>query len=589
MQLSSDKIIKFILFLTLAAVFILPQLNNIHYDPLPQFWAEMTVAWLTLALFVLVVMFLPKISLPPIIFPLLIFAIYLSIQQFWVKIDFIGLSYIASLEFCLCILAAISLNSLSNIYGKKTVITIIAYSFLLGAILQTIIGFIQYTGTYRYFNNLIFYDSLHPTTNIFGHFGQRNHYCDYISIAIFGLIYLFTTKKVKSAIFVPILVWLVFSLTIAASRSVFIYFFSAFILCGLFYFFDHNSTLKRNIFITLTTTSLFLVAFEYTYPLLEQIFLHHPQINSGIERIASDYSASGITGRRLVEWQKAWLIFIKNPIFGYGFNEFSKQSVLLQHLFPHVPENDGLFTNCHNLILQLLAETGIIGTIILSSGIGYAIYLLARNQTVEDLIILCMFFTIFLHSMVEYPLWYIYFLAPLVMFLALTKSSFTLKNNTMIVLTGAPIVFIIYLMVQGSIIFSTLVYYNDPPDNSPDFRTQAIYLKNLAATNVLWRYPAYYALDNYINVDDANTNKTFSLKNQLKFEEEFTGFHPYPDNLIKLAKLNWILGNKNLALEQVNLALVAYPVYQSSYIKSLTEKHGKYAPLLKIAQNYSYN
>lgn len=590
MQFSLDKntIIKFLLFLGLATILILPQLNNVHYDPLPQFWAEMTVAWTSIALFILVVIFLKEISLPPIIFPLLIFALYLSIQQFFTKIDFIGLSYIASLEIFLCVLAAISINSLQHEYGKVAITSTIAYAFLLGSILQSIIGFIQYTGTYHYFGNLIFYDGAHPTTNIFGHFGQRNHYCDYISIAIFGLIYLFNTKKIKLALFTPILVWLTFSITIAASRSVFIYFFIACIISGLFYFFSNRSRIPRNIFITILATSIFLVAFEYAYPMLEHMLSHHQQINSGIERITSDYSTTGVTGRRLVEWQKAWLVFKANPLFGYGLNEFSQQSVLLQHLFPHVPENDGLFTNCHNLVLQLLAETGLIGTFITLSGILYSIYLLSKSGKIEDLVILCMFFTIFAHSMVEYPLWYIYFLVPFTMFLATTKSSLKISSNVAIICSGIPIVFIVYLMVKSSIIFSTIVYYNDPPDTISDFRTQAMYLKNLATSNVLWAYPASYSLDNYMNIDDANTNKTFSIKNQLAFEEKFTEFHPYPDNLIKLARLNWILGNKEIAKDQVYLALIAYPVYQSSYIKSLTEKHGKYAALLKIAKDYSY-
>lgn len=587
-SLDKNRIKELILFWALASILILPQLNNVHYDPLPQFWAEMTVAWTTLILFILIILFFKEISLPPIIFPVAIFAIYLSIQQFFVKIDFVGLSYIASSEFFLCIIAAISINSLLEKYGKEKIFSVIAYAFTIGAILQSIIGFIQYTGTYKHFGSLIFYDSAHPTTNIFGHFGQRNHYCDYISIAIFGLIYLFNTKKIKLGLFMPILFWLIFSMTIAASRSVFIYFFIAAIISGAFYALNRNSQIYRNIFITIITVSAFLIAFEYAYPLLEHIFSKHQQINSGIERITSDYSASGVTGRRLVEWKKAWIVFKENPILGYGLNEFSKKSIMLQYLFPNAPENDGLFTNCHNLILQLLAETGILGTTILLAGMLYSLYFLVKSREIEDLFILCMFFTIFAHSMVEYPLWYTYFLIPFVMFLAMGKSSYKISSNVAIMISGIPLILIIYLIINGSIIFNTIVYYNDAPDNISDFKDQSSYLKNLASSNILWTYPAYYSLDNYMNVDDTSTNKTFSIKSQLEFEEKFTGFHPYPDNLIKLAKLNWILGNKEIAENQVKLALVSYPVYQKSYISSLTEKHGKYDPLLKIAKDYSY-
>ena len=143
-------------------------------------------------------------------------------------------------------------------------------------------------------------------------------------------------------------------------------------------------------------------------------------------------------------------------------------------------------------------------------------------------------------------------------------------------------------MISSSIIFNTLVNYNDNPDDAGDFRTQSKYLYNLAQNNTLWSYPAYYALDNYINVDDNNTNSNFSIKKQLIIENIFTGFHPYPDNIIKQAKLNWILGNKDLAITQVKSALIAYPVYQKNFIKSLTENHGKYDELLKIAKDYSY-
>ena len=162
-----------------------------------------------------------------------------------------------------------------------------------------------------------------------------------------------------------------------------------------------------------------------------------------------------------------------------------------------------------------------------------------------------MFFTIFAHSMLEYPLWYLYFLIPFVMFLATSGKTYKISSNIIIAITGIPLILLVYLLIQSSLIFNTLVYYNDAPDNISDYRTQAKYLNNLATTNILFAYPAYYSLDNYINVDDANTNQTFSIRKQLAFENKFTGFHPYPDNIIKQAKLNWILGHKDLAKEQV--------------------------------------
>lgn len=587
--LNIDFLSKILIFLALAAVFITPELNNNHFDPLPQFWAEMAVAWCVIILLIFVIFFLREITIPFIVLPISLFAIYLALQHYFINIDFIGLSYVAALEMVICILAAISVNSIQNKYGKKTITTLICFAFLIGAILQSLIGFIQYTNLYHHFSNIVFYDTAHPTTDIFGNMGQRNHYCDYISIATFGLIYLFSTQKIKTWAFSTLAIWLAFSLTIAGSRSVFIYFFLSILISGVFYLTAKSDTIKRKVFITIVLFSIFLFIFEFAYPIvLQHVATHHQQIRSGLERIASDYSGGGITGRRLVEWQKALIVFKQHPIFGYGLNEFPKQSIFLQPLFPHAPENDGLFTNCHNLILQLMAETGLIGTVLILGSIIFTIYKIFKNNDLEDLIILCMFFTIFAHSMVEYPLWYMYFLVPFVIFLSCTKSSWKISSNMTILISGIPLIILVYMMINSSIIFNNLVYYNDNPDDLGDFRTQAKYLQNLGNTNLLWAYPAYYSLDNYINVDDTNTDRTFSIKNQLVIENKFTGFHPYPDNIIKQAKLNWILGNKELAKEQVQLALVSYPVYKASFIKSLTEKHGKYADLLKIAKAYSY-
>lgn len=593
-----QKIIQALFFLNLTVLLVLPQLNNVHYDPLPQFWAEATAVWAAISLFLLTIFSFKRISIPHIIIPLALLAIFISLQQFVVSIDFVGLSYTAGMEFILCILASISISSIQAEYGLAKTLYMLCYALLIGAILQSLIGVIQYTGTFHHFGGMIFYDSEHPTTDIFGHFGQRNHYCHYLTWSIFGLIYLFNSRKIKSMVFLPLIVWLIFSITIAGSRSVFIYFFLASLISAIYCITKRRSTAdgvqkadSKNLFITILLTSIVLVIFEYAYPIIHNIIYHHNQISSGLQRIATDYSGCGVTGRRMVEWQKAWIVFKTHPLWGCGFNEYAKQSVLLQPLFPNAPLNDGLFTNCHNLILQLLAETGLIGTLITIIGILYSLYLIIKNNSIESVIILCMIFTTLSHSMVEYPLWYIYFLIPLAMFLATGKPLFTTSSNLTAGISTLPLAFIVYFLITGSLLYNTLVEYNDPPSGlseQQDFITQAKYLDNLVKHNTLWSYPALYALDNYINIDDANTNKTFSIRNQLLLENQFSDFHPYPDNLIKQAQLNWIKGNDEKAFELVRLALVAYPVYQKTFISTLSDKHGKYKELLKIATKYKY-
>jgi O-antigen ligase len=570
--------------LNMIILLALPQLNTYHYDPLPEFWAETTFAWAGICLFLIVLFACKYITIPRITISLLALAIFLFCQQYVINIDYVGLSYIASMEMLLCILLAVTISTLITEFSLETVVSTICLSLIIGALIQSAIGLLQYTGMYKIFGSLIFYDSAHPTTNIFGHFGQRNHYCHYLSWAIFGLIYLYHKHKIKLPVFLTIGGWLIFSMTIAASRSVFMYFILASII-SLFYHLRNRTPETKNLFILIIATSIALIMVESIYPLISKLFIHQAQISSGLQRIASD-SDGGLAGRRIIEWQKAWIVFKAHPLFGYGLNEYAKQSVYLQTLFPNAPLNSGLFTNCHNLILQLLAETGVIGALIVILGIGYTIYAIIKHNNAESIIILCMIFTTVAHSMVEYPLWYIYFLGPWIIFLSIDKPLTKISSNTVAGIAIIPLGGMVYLMFKSSFIMNTLVNYIDAPVEKNYYLQQEHYLEGLVNNNVLWAYSAMYTLDNYINVNDANTNAAMSSKTQLKYENQFSDFHPYPDNMIKQAMLNWNLGNKQEARKFVHLALISFPVYKASYLSSL--KDPKYAELAKIVRDYQY-
>ncbi len=304
MQLNFQKILKYLILINCLALFALPELNNVHYYPSPSFWAEINFAWASLSIFLLICYTSKILCLPRVIIPIIFFIIILLIQQFFVHINFIGLSYITGIELTICILLAISFNTLINQYTIKTVFTYIAISIVIGGILQSLIGILQYSSLYKHFGNFIFYDSRHPTTNIFGHLGQRNHYCHYLTWATFGLIYLFLINKIKKPIFFAIMCLFLFSITIAASRSVFIYFALAVIISFIFFITQkdlNQKKLARTLFVLILASAGILFLFEYFYPLIANVYQHKP-INSGLARIASANNADGgIAGRRAIE------------------------------------------------------------------------------------------------------------------------------------------------------------------------------------------------------------------------------------------------------------------------------------------------
>lgn len=560
------------LFIGFILLFVFPQLNNVHYDPQPQFWAEMTAAWIAIGIFTFIIIRFDKITIPFSVIPLSLFAIYLTLQPSVMQhIDFIGLNYVAALEMVIGILLAISVNTIRNTYGMKYLVTVLAYALVTGAILQSIIGIIQYTGSAKLFGDMIFYDSSHPTTNIFGHFGQRNHYAHYLTWGTLGLIYLFQQQRINYKMFYPLLVWLCFSLTISASRSVLIYFPLASIISVIAYLTNRNKQTKQlMLLIIIATAALFTI--EYMLPIINKLFAAHNSSTSGLSRLSSN--GGNETGRRSIEWQKAWIVFKDHPLLGVGWNGFAKQSVLLYPLFPNAELNSGLFTNCHNLILQLLAETGLVGTLIVVIGlIGAVLRQTIKNLNSETIIILCMLGTTLAHSMNEYPLWYVYFLVGLVTFISLDKPLVTLSTKFITLVSIIPLAYLVYLMIRGSMIFDTLVDYYDTPDDQKTYNTQAHYLEKLVNNNALWSYYSLYTLDNYINVDDEMTDDLMSIQQQYYYTNKLATFHPYPDTMLKQAMLDFNLGNESAAESLVKLDVLAFPVYKASFRDSLKDPY----------------
>ena len=582
---STNTKFKHFILLNIVALIVIPPLNNIHYSPMPQFWAEMTYAWLIISLFCITCLSFQQVSIPKITIPLCGFAIYILIQPLFIHTSFIGINYITSIEFALCIILAICISTIIQNLGISNFIIYLSIALLIGGALQSLIGFLQYSGLYTYYGKWIFYDSAHAQTNIFGHFGQRNHYCHYLSWSFFALVYLTYRQKISYWLFTIIALWFSFSLTIGASRSVFIYFTLAVLIVG-YYLIIYKSRQSWRLFRLILWGSIILLLFEYLYPIILNV-IHAQHIASGLDRIATS-GDGGETGRRQVEWLKAWITFKQHPIFGTGWYSYSKQSIIFQSLFPHAPLNSGLFTNCHNLVLQFLAETGIIGALIIVGGIIFAIYNMLKSKlSAEITIILCMFATTFAHSMLEYPLWYLYFLGTFIIFLSVDKPIFQISSKKIALFLTIPLLYLIYIMINSSIIFDNLVaIYSPPKDDKQAFVIQGNSLSKIVDNNALMSYPALLSLDNYITIDSSYTNNLFSRANQFYYVNKLEEFHPYPDTLIKLAKLYNQIGYTDKAVNITSLAIVSYPVYKISFLNSL--QNDKYKNLYDVVNKYQY-
>lgn len=124
---------------------------------------------------------------------------------------------------------------------------------------------------------------------------------------------------------------------------------------------------------------------------------------------------SDLSSSRFGIWANTWELIKQNPWFGVGWGEFNFAWSLTP--FPGRPV--AFFDHTHNLPLQLLVELGIPhGTLVLGllAWSLWKAFVACRTASAADALTVRAAFIMVLmmvvHSMLEYPLWYAYFLLP---------------------------------------------------------------------------------------------------------------------------------------------------------------------------------
>ncbi|RXZ44603.1 PglL family O-oligosaccharyltransferase [Crenobacter cavernae] len=563
-----------------CALAILPFASRLHYVPLPQWWGEATVVWLA----VLVWLCVPRasaVSWPRAAWWMLALSAFWAAQPLWLPLDFPGMNWATALGFLSLALLAGVTAGLRKRWGEEGLIRALAWALVAGAVLQSLIGFCQVTGLAELMGGVLFYDRAHPTTNVFGHIGQRNQYAHYLTWGVAALAYLFAQRVLSRRVFVSLLLWLALSIAWAASRTVLIYAVALFALAGVWHWRVRSEESKR-LFAVFGVAAAAIVALQFVLPLVNGLVTHFTHsamsVESGVERLASN--GDGMGARRFTEWHKAWLVFMDAPLTGAGWSQFAAESVRLQMLpmFQGAGFNSGLFSNAHNLEMQLLAEMGWPGTLLAIGGFAWAVwpYFRAPARATQVLPLAVLAVTL-IHSQLEYPLWYLYFLAVLVMVVALAPA----MPRRSVAAGSANLVIAVALGVVSLMAvprYWEMVSLYSPTGQRARDDARVARLAEIVRTEPLFAFHSLNTLDNYLAVDRHN------LGAKRRWIAQLSAFRPYPDVLFKEARLAALAGDEASAERSMARALGSFPTYAPQFLDDLPENDPAYRALRRQAE-----
>lgn len=238
----------------------------------------------------------------------------------------------------------------------------------------------------------------------FGNVGQANHYGDLVFLGLASLCYLQGLGLIRPLPGFALSAWLALAAAASASRSVWLYM-VVFLLLGLLACWRGEREAKA-----LGRALLIALAFSVIAQLLVAYgnILHVFGVTSSLER-AGD---AGSNGQRLYNWHSAWLAIQAHPWLGQGPATFYRASIDAMFVTP--PASFPKFAeHAHNLPLNLAAEYGLPMALLLTGALAWwALRQLLRPMGIVSTWALVCVGVIAAHSMVEYPLWYAYFIVP---------------------------------------------------------------------------------------------------------------------------------------------------------------------------------
>ncbi len=152
-----------------------------------------------------------------------------------------------------------------------------------------------------------------------------------------------------------------------------------------------------------------LVLLAVVYQLLDGLVAHANLLwHWGLPGSVGDRMQEGAGLRRLL-WTHAWYMFLAHPWLGGGWGDYAWNQFVQTDALGRVE----MSFNAHNIVLDQLAKVGVLGLLAVALPVlGFVWSLRKRCVTPGLMLLLAILMVTGAHSMLEYPLHYVFFLLP---------------------------------------------------------------------------------------------------------------------------------------------------------------------------------
>ncbi len=422
---------RFLCFAVLCLALTIPFAVVNHTYPIPTFYAEYSALALYLALGATVAMLVrmseprvsfasPVVALMPLAFGALLVAQTVLLPVAQPSMNWLGGAYL--LASFVAVHTGFGLVRAG--LGEKS-LRIGAAALMVGGLFAVFCQVVQLFHLEVKFTPFIVAYNMMLNRRPFGNLAQANHLATVIAFAMAGALYYVQTRRL------PVIVWAVLTavyslgLALTVSRGPWLQtavivvagFWMAFVLGRPVASEGFDGPGCRDVRAWIMPVVLALLFFAVNVA----VRWANIRYDFGLAQSAAKrMQDANQIAPRLALWKYGWTMFKTHPLLGVGWGEFPR------YQFDMVRELGGveIANNAHDIFIDLLAKTGVLGLAILVLGIVlWMIRVLRVPQTPARIFGLSLLGVLMMHALVEYLQQYMFFLMPAMLVIGLLETS----------------------------------------------------------------------------------------------------------------------------------------------------------------------
>ncbi len=405
---------RYLSLVLLALALVLPYAVVNHTYPIPTFYAEFTA----LALYLLMgagVVFLiassrprigfasPVVALVPLLFGLLLVAQSVVLPVSQPSMNWLGGGFLLA-----AFMATHAGYGFVRAKLNETALRWAASALVIGGLYAVFCQVIQLFHLEARVSPLVVAYNVTVERRPFGNMAQANHLATYIAFAMAGALFLVQTRRIAVAIWALVSTLFAVGLALTVSRGPWLQM-GVIVVAGFWMAFAQTRAepqMRRSHRQWLIPIALGVMFFVVNALIRWANVRYHLELG---QSAADRFKDAGQIAPRLALWKYGWTMFRTHPLMGVGWGEFPSY----QYQFAKTLGGVEIANNSHDIFIDLLAKTGLIGLAIVLFGlITWLVRVVRAPQSAARVFGIALIGVLVMHALVEYPQQYMFFLLP---------------------------------------------------------------------------------------------------------------------------------------------------------------------------------